>query len=71
MIEHRVGAEREQDWRRVGKTGCFDDDPAKPPDLAGITPLYEAPQGPRQVLAYGAAQATARQFEHIAFDKVD
>ncbi len=71
VIEHRIGAEREQDRRRVGKTGRFDDNPAKPPDLPGITSLDQVAQGPRQVLAHRAAQATARQFEHIALDEVD
>ena len=71
LVEHRVGAEREQDRRRVGETGGFDDDAAKPPDLAGVAPLDEAAQRPRQVLAHGAAQATARQFEHLALDEID
>ena len=71
VIEHRIGAEREQDRRRVGKTGRLDDNAAKPPDLPGITPLEKAAQGPRQVLAHGAAQTTSRQFEHIALDEVD
>ena len=30
MVEHRVGAEREQDRRRVGEPAGLDDDPAKP-----------------------------------------
>jgi hypothetical protein len=71
VIEHWIGAEGEQDRRRVGKAGRLDDDAAKPPDLSGITPLDETAQGPRQILAHGAAQATARQLEHIALDKVD
>ena len=49
----------------------LDDDPAKPPDLAGIASLDQAAQGSRQVFADGAAQATAGQFEHAALDKVD
>ena len=54
-----------------GEPGGFDDDAAKSPDLAGIAPLDQAAQSPRQVFAHGAAQTTPRQFEDIALDKVD
>ena len=71
VIEHRVGAEGEQDRRRVGKAGGFDHDPAKPLDLAGLAPLEQAAQRASQVFADGAAQAAAWQFKDAALDKVD
>ena len=71
VIEHRVGPQREQDWRRVGEAGRLDDNPAKLADLAGVAPLDQAAQSARQVLAYRAAQAAAGQLEHVTFDKVD
>ena len=71
MIEHRVGAEREQDRRRVGKASGFDDDPPKPPDLACLAPVKQGAQGARKILTDGAAQATARQFEHAPLDEID
>jgi hypothetical protein len=71
VIEHRIGAERVEDRGRVGEPGRLDDDPEKPPDLAGIAPLDQAAEGPRQVFPHGAAETAARQFEHIPFDKVD
>jgi len=71
VIEHRVGAECEQDRRRVGEAGRLDHDPAKPLDLAGVAPVEEAAQGASQVLSDGAAKAPAGQFEHAALDKVE
>ena len=47
------------------------DDPAKPPDFAGLAPLEKAAQGAREILAHGAAQAPAGQFQHTALDKID
>ena len=71
VIEYRIGAERKQDRRRVGKPGRLNHDTAKPLDLAGMAPLEEGAQGARQVLAYSTAETPARQFEHATFDKVD
>ena len=70
-VEHRVGAERVEDRRRVGEPGGFDDDAAEPPDFAGFTPVEEAAQGAREILTHGAAEAPAGQFENIALDKID
>jgi hypothetical protein len=70
VVEHRVGAEREEYGSRVGEPAGFDDDPAEPSDLARVTPLDEAAQGLRQILAHRAAQAPARQLQHAAFDKI-
>ena len=36
-----------------------------------IAPLDQAAQGPRQILAHRAAQAAARQFQHVAFDEIE
>ena len=71
VVEHRVGAEREQDRRRVGETRRLDDDPAETPDLAGIAAIKKAAQRLRQVFADGAAQTTARQLDHAALDEID
>ena len=71
LIEHRIGAEGEQYRGGIGETAGFDDDPAKPADLAAVAPLDQAAQGLRQILAHRAAQAAARQFEDAAFDKID
>ena len=59
MVEHRVGPERVQDRRRVGEPGGFDDNPAKRAKIAGFAPVKQTAQGSGQVLADGAAQATA------------
>ena len=71
VVEHRIGAQCEEDRGRVGEPGGFDHDPAKPPDFAGIAALEEAAQGAREVLAHRAAQASPRQFQHTALDEID
>ncbi len=60
VVEHRIGAEREQDRRRVGKPCRFDHDPAKTPDLAGFAPLQKAAQGHCEIFANSTTKAPAR-----------
>ncbi len=71
MVEHRVGAQSIENRRRIGETGGFDYDPAKPSDLARLAPVEQAAQGSREILANGAAQAPARQLDDAAFDEID
>ena len=71
LVEHRVGAQGEEHRGGIGEPAGFDDDAAKPADLARIASLDEAAQGLRQILAHRAAQAPARQFQHLAFDEID
>ena len=66
LVEHRVGAEREQDRRRVGEAAGLDDDAAKPPDLAGVAPVDQAaqacardPRAPRSTGSRPAVRAPA------------
>ena len=70
LIEHRVGAEREQDRRRVGQAAGFDRDTAKRPQVAGVTPLDQVAQALRNILAHHAAQAATRQLEDAALDEI-
>ncbi len=71
VVEHRIGAQCEEDRSGVGKPGGFDHDPPKPPDFAGIAALEEAAQGARKVLAHRTAQASPRQFQHTTLDEID
>ncbi len=71
MVERRVGAQRVKDRRRIGEAGGFDDQPAERADLPRSAPVEQAAQGTRQILAHGAAQAAARQFDNAAFDEID
>jgi hypothetical protein len=71
VVEHRIGAQCEEDRGRVGEPGRFDDDPTKLPDFAGFAAVEEAAQGAREVLAHRAAQASPRQLQHTALDEID
>ena len=71
VVEHRIGAQCEEDRGRVGKPRGFDHDPTKPPDFARVAALEEVAQRAREVLAHCAAQASPRQFQHAALDEID
>ena len=71
VVEHRIGAERVKDRRRVGEPGGFDDDAAERLDVASLAPIDQAAQGPRQILPNRAAEAPAGQFDDAPVDKID
>ena len=72
LVEHRVGAEGEQDrrrdrrdrWsrRRCGRNGRISPASRRSIRLRSVS---------RQILAHRAAQAAAGQFEHLPFDEID
>ena len=69
-IQHRIGAERVEDRRRVGEAAGLDDDAAERPHRAGIAPLDEVAEGARHILAHRAAQAPAGQLQHRTLDEI-
>ena len=71
LVEHRVGAEREQDRAGIGQPAGLDDDAAETADVAGVAPFDQAAQRLGQILAHRAAQAAAGQLQHLTFDEID
>jgi len=57
LIEHRIGAEREEDRGGIGEPAGFDDDPAKPAKVA----LLRRSMRPRRVSARSSRTAQHKQ----------
>ena len=66
MVEHRV-----QDWRRIGKAGRLDDNPAEGRDAPIVALAQQIFQGGDEITAHGAAKTTGRKQDHVVVDSLD
>ena len=61
--QRRMGHDRLQHGRRIGKAGGFDDDARQPGDPAGLQPVDEVGQRIDKVAAHRAAEAAVGKLD--------